>query len=192
MKSQLKLYLGIAIAGVAIPLLTACSAQAAGLLIADGGFGGVLGDQGATVDVTINNGIAVTQRRPDLRQHREPPGRSALHLPGAQGRLRRQLQHVDQRQGDGRRSRREGTRPPNLRQLQADTRAIRACSSRSTTRFEMRIFPIGRRRTARPGSPTTRNSTSTTTGRPTSIRWPPRPAIHRRTVQRRRSRSRLT
>jgi Ca-activated chloride channel homolog len=37
------------------------SAQAAGLLIADGGFGGVLKIEEHSVDVTINNGIAVTE-----------------------------------------------------------------------------------------------------------------------------------
>jgi Ca-activated chloride channel family protein len=37
------------------------AAQAAGLLIADGGFGGVLEIEEHTVQVTINNGIAVTE-----------------------------------------------------------------------------------------------------------------------------------
>ena len=36
-------------------------ARAAGLLIADGGFGGTLAIQEHTARVTINNGIAVTQ-----------------------------------------------------------------------------------------------------------------------------------
>ena len=42
-----------------IPLLVS-KADAAGLLIADGGFGGVLKIKEHDVRVTINNGIAVT------------------------------------------------------------------------------------------------------------------------------------
>jgi Ca-activated chloride channel homolog len=46
---------------LAIAFLMAVSADAAGLLIADGGFGGVLMIKEHTVRVTINNGIAVTE-----------------------------------------------------------------------------------------------------------------------------------
>jgi Ca-activated chloride channel family protein len=47
---------------VLLQLLTGAAAtQAAGLLIADGGFGGVLEIQEHRVQVTINNGIAVTE-----------------------------------------------------------------------------------------------------------------------------------
>ncbi len=60
MKNQLKVKSGIAISVVAISLLAACSAHGAGLLIADGGFGGVLKIEDQTVNVTINNGVAVT------------------------------------------------------------------------------------------------------------------------------------
>ena len=60
MKNQLKVLLGIAISAFAIPLLTACSTHGAGLLVADGGFGGVLKIKDQTVNVTINNGVAVT------------------------------------------------------------------------------------------------------------------------------------
>jgi Ca-activated chloride channel homolog len=42
-------------------MLCACRAHAAGLLIADGGFGGVLEISEQDVRVTINNGVAVTQ-----------------------------------------------------------------------------------------------------------------------------------
>ena len=41
--------------------MTAAQSEAAGLLIADGGFGGVLEIEEHTADVTINNGIAVTE-----------------------------------------------------------------------------------------------------------------------------------
>ena len=44
-----------------IPLNHFNSAHAAGLLIADGGFGGVLEIKEHDVQVTINNGVAVTQ-----------------------------------------------------------------------------------------------------------------------------------
>jgi len=47
----------VAIAGVALP----CPVRAAGLLIADGGFGGVLEIKEHSVQVTLNNGIAVTK-----------------------------------------------------------------------------------------------------------------------------------
>jgi len=51
----------IAIALALIPLNNAKNAHAAGLLIADGGFGGVLEIKEHQVHVTINNGVAVTQ-----------------------------------------------------------------------------------------------------------------------------------
>jgi hypothetical protein len=44
---------------VALALVSA-PAHAAGLLVADGGFGGVLEIQEHTVEVTFNNGIVVT------------------------------------------------------------------------------------------------------------------------------------
>ena len=47
--------------GCAAALSSAGSSQAAGLLIADGGFGGTLEVKEHEVDVTINNGIAVTR-----------------------------------------------------------------------------------------------------------------------------------
>lgn len=49
------------IAMVLLSLISAQSAAAAGLLIADGGFGGVLTIKEHDVKVTINNGIAVTE-----------------------------------------------------------------------------------------------------------------------------------
>ncbi len=45
----------------ALPLLPAGVATAAGLLVADGGFGGVLQIEEHTVQVTFNNGIVVTE-----------------------------------------------------------------------------------------------------------------------------------
>ena len=50
-----------AIAGVLVGLLSLQPVQAAGLLIADGGFGGVLEIVEHSVKVTVNNGIAVTE-----------------------------------------------------------------------------------------------------------------------------------
>src|SRR6188474_1953908 len=47
--------------GCAAALSSAGSSHAAGLLIADGGFGGTLEVKEHEVDVTINNGIAVTR-----------------------------------------------------------------------------------------------------------------------------------
>lgn len=47
--------------GVAIGILAGGRAQAAGLLVADGGFGGVLEIKEHDVKVVINNGVAVTE-----------------------------------------------------------------------------------------------------------------------------------
>ena len=44
-----------------LAVIGATPAQAAGLLVADGGFGGVLELREHTVRVTVNNGIAVTE-----------------------------------------------------------------------------------------------------------------------------------
>ncbi len=59
MKAYRKMVLGLMV--MAALLLTNSSAKAAGLLIADGGFGGVLEIKTHDVKVTINNGIAVTR-----------------------------------------------------------------------------------------------------------------------------------
>ncbi|MBT7300461.1 MAG: hypothetical protein HN849_13150, partial [Victivallales bacterium] len=48
-------------AAVAAFLILSSFTDAAGLLIADGGFGGVLKIESHEVQVTINNGIAVTE-----------------------------------------------------------------------------------------------------------------------------------
>jgi Ca-activated chloride channel family protein len=53
---QLSIVLTLLLVAAASP-----TSEAAGLLIADGGFGGVLEIEEHAVDVTINNGIAVTQ-----------------------------------------------------------------------------------------------------------------------------------
>ena len=50
----------LSLVAVAIASLSAPMARAGGLLIADGGFGGVLKIQKQAVNVTINNGVAVT------------------------------------------------------------------------------------------------------------------------------------
>ena len=47
--------------GLILTLLATTAANAAGLLIAEGGFGGLLEIQEHKVNVTINNGIAVTE-----------------------------------------------------------------------------------------------------------------------------------
>ena len=49
------------VAAVSVLVLSAATAHGAGLLIADGGFGGQLEIEEQTVNVTINNGIAVTE-----------------------------------------------------------------------------------------------------------------------------------
>jgi Ca-activated chloride channel family protein len=52
---------------ITVLVATAVPARAAGLLVADGGFGGVLEIEEQTVDVTLNNGIAVTEVRQVFR-----------------------------------------------------------------------------------------------------------------------------
>ena len=51
----------LALGAIALATLLAQSVSAAGLLIADGGFGGVLEIKEQDVHVTINNGVAVTE-----------------------------------------------------------------------------------------------------------------------------------
>src|ERR1043166_9117999 len=60
MKLKLKLLSALLVAGVTA-VAVAPRARAAGLLIADGGFGGVLELKEQDVRVTINNGVAVTK-----------------------------------------------------------------------------------------------------------------------------------
>jgi len=60
MKRHFALNLAIAVALTAVGNLATRPANGAGLLIADGGFGGVLEIKNQSVDVTINNGVAVT------------------------------------------------------------------------------------------------------------------------------------
>lgn len=56
-----RLFAGTCAAGALALAVTPPTASAAGLLVADGGFGGKLEIQEQSVHVTINNGIAVTQ-----------------------------------------------------------------------------------------------------------------------------------
>jgi Ca-activated chloride channel homolog len=58
MKTKLRTFLAL---GCAAALWSAPASKAAGLLVADGGFGGTLEVKEHNVDVTINNGIAVTK-----------------------------------------------------------------------------------------------------------------------------------
>mgnify|MGYP000480614953 CR=1 FL=1 len=57
----LRLIIGFGLVALLLSGLLARPVTAAGLLIADGGFGGVLAIESHEVDVTINNGIAVTR-----------------------------------------------------------------------------------------------------------------------------------
>src|SRR6185503_7251103 len=61
MKTILKRITSCALAAAVFGLLSGQRVAAAGLLIADGGFGGALELKEHDVDVTINNGIAVTR-----------------------------------------------------------------------------------------------------------------------------------
>src|SRR5689334_17176464 len=62
MKRHLKRYLGLLLAGVTcLAVSSTCTLHAAGLLVADGGLGGLLEMKEHDVKVTINNGVAVTK-----------------------------------------------------------------------------------------------------------------------------------
>ena len=75
---QLPVFLTLLLVVAASPM-----AQAAGLLIADGGFGGVLEIEEHAVEVTINNGIAVTQVTQVFRNtERLPPDELLLRIIG--------------------------------------------------------------------------------------------------------------
>ena len=54
-------FVGLIIVGITTVAARPQAAEAAGLLIADGGFGGVLEIREQQVNVTINNGVAVTE-----------------------------------------------------------------------------------------------------------------------------------
>ncbi|MBN1419338.1 MAG: VWA domain-containing protein [Planctomycetes bacterium] len=60
-RTRILVGLGVAVIALAVGLLPGGRAGAAGLLIADGGLGGVLEIEEHAVQVTINNGIAVTR-----------------------------------------------------------------------------------------------------------------------------------
>src|SRR5688572_21887440 len=60
MKTKIKCLFALLAAAV-VTVTTAPPSRAAGLLIADGGFGGVLELKEQDVRVTINNGVAVTK-----------------------------------------------------------------------------------------------------------------------------------
>lgn len=63
MKAPLPCNLKSALLILAVPclMLLTTTSRSAGLLVADGGFGGVLEIEEQDVDVVINNGIAVTE-----------------------------------------------------------------------------------------------------------------------------------
>ena len=86
--------------------------------------------------------------RPGVPEHRGPHRRGALHLPGAQGRQRLGLQHVDQRHGDGGRGARAGTRAGDLRELQAHAGRPRAAGAGRLQQVRDAHLPDRRRRRA--------------------------------------------
>lgn len=63
--------------GITTPLSAPLQSRASGLLVAAGGFGGELTIEEHTVDVTINNGVAVTHVTQAGRHLRQCDGDSA-------------------------------------------------------------------------------------------------------------------
>ena len=147
MKRRLTTCWGLAIAAVAIPLLAAGYVHGAGLLIADGGFGGVLEIKDHDVKVTINNGVAVTHGSSRVFRNTEDRIVEALvHVPRAEGsRCANFSMWINGKEMIGEVVEKQRARA-DLRELQTETHATLDCWSRSTTRrFEMRIFPIAAR-----------------------------------------------
>ena len=70
----------VAIAGVLAGLLTVQSAHAAGLLVADGGLGGVLKIEEHSARVTVNGGITVTEVTQVFLNTENRAGGSPVHL----------------------------------------------------------------------------------------------------------------
>jgi len=110
-----------------------------------------------------------------LSQHRATPGRGAVHLSRPEGRVGGQLQHVDQRQGDGRRGDREGARTQDLRQLQAaEARSRPAGTSRLQ---DLRAAHLSHRARGRAADPGRLPRTSCACNRPRAApSWSPRSA----------------
>ena len=77
------------------------TSHAAGLLIADNGLGGVLSVKQHDVRVVINNGVAVTEVEQVFVNTENRVVEAFIHFPCREC-LGIQLQHVDQRQGNGR------------------------------------------------------------------------------------------
>jgi Ca-activated chloride channel homolog len=74
-----------ALVGLLAVLLGLQSTQAAGLLIADGGFGGVLAIEEHSVKVTVNNGIAVTEVTQVFRNTENRPVEALYTFPVPKG-----------------------------------------------------------------------------------------------------------
>src|SRR6185436_7050429 len=86
LKMQYTMKLGIirktlAAALLAVGVLATPSSRAAGLLIADGGLGGVLEMKEHDVQVTINNGIAVTKVMETFRNTENRPVEALYTFP---------------------------------------------------------------------------------------------------------------
>jgi hypothetical protein len=118
------------------------AARAAGLLVADGGFGGQLEQIDHSVDVTLNNGVAVTHVTQVFRNLESRQVEALYTFPVPAGRERLELQHVDQRQGNGRR----GRRKERAREIYDSYKQVRRdpglLEQKDFKTFEMRIFPI--------------------------------------------------
>lgn len=141
MKRQIRFCLG------ALLLLLACAprAHAAGLLIAEGGFGGVLEIEEHTVQVTINNGIAVTEVTQVFRNTEDRQVEALYTFPVPKGAsVANFSMWINGREMVGEVVEKERAREiyNSYKQQRRDPGLLEQADFKT---FEMRIFPIGPR-----------------------------------------------
>ncbi|NJL26995.1 MAG: DNA polymerase I [Thermoanaerobaculia bacterium] len=140
---------GHTVALVALVLLTAVftalPAGAAGLLIADGGFGGVLEIEEHSVDVVINNGIAVTEVTQVFRNTEDRAVEALYTFPVPEGAsVANFSMWIGGKEMVGEVIEKERAREiyNSYKQQQRDPGLLEQADFKT---FEMRIFPIGPR-----------------------------------------------
>jgi Ca-activated chloride channel family protein len=124
-------------------MCAAPSAHAAGLLIAEGGFGGVLEIEQHDVEVTINNGIAVTQVTQVFRNTENRQVEALFTFPVPKGAsVANFSMWIDGREMIGEVIEKERAREiyQSYKQTRRDPGLLEQVDYKT---FEMRIFPIG-------------------------------------------------
>jgi Ca-activated chloride channel family protein len=134
---------GAAIVAAILQLTTAGTAGAAGLLIADGGLGGVLEIEEQSVHVTINNGIAVTQVTQVFRntENRQVEALYTFPVPGGAS-VANFSMWINGKEMVGEVVEKKRAREiyDSYKQVRRDPGLLEQTDYKT---FEMRIFPIG-------------------------------------------------